>query len=122
MALCVCVLTCWSSVSEEPGPCWGWASQEDVGVGEHGSVCVSAYWWEGWRNPRSPGRGSSRSRWLRSRCGSDSGACPSPRLSILGAERQRETEIQMSHTLPSACLTHYTHVSSVSVPLEITMK
>lgn len=84
------VCTCWSSVFEAPGPCSGRAGREcvdvregvrvrvRVGVGE--SVRVSVCSLVGWRSRRSPVRESSRSRWLRSRCGSDSGAYPPPLL------------------------------------------
>lgn len=73
-----CVCTCWSNVFEGPGPCWGPAGQECVGVYE--SVCASVCWRAGWTSRRSPVRESSRSRWLTSRCGSDSGAYPLPHL------------------------------------------
>lgn len=73
-----CVCTCWSNVFEGPGPCWGPAGQECVGVYE--SVCASVCWRAGWTSRRSPVRESSQSRWLTSRCGSDSGAYPLPHL------------------------------------------
>lgn len=79
MILC----TCWSSVSEGPGPWWGPAGRECVGVHE------SVRWRAGLKSPRSPVRGSNRSRWPRSRCGSDSGAYPPPRLWTL--ERDKKT-------------------------------
>ena len=101
--LCVCVPVgpvCLGG----PGPCWGPAGREgefdcagagggagggagaDVGAGAREgegvrvreSVGANVRWREGWRSLRSPVRGSSRSRWPRSRCGSDSGAYPSP--------------------------------------------
>jgi len=95
--------TCWSSVFEGPGPCLGPERREhvgvsvrvgvrarvreSVGVGVGVGVCCRA----GWRSQRSPVRESSRSKWPRSRCGSDSGAYPPLHLSTL--DRDGETEI-----------------------------
>lgn len=83
-----CMCTCWSSVFEGPGPCWGLAGLDCVGVHERVCACASAgvsasesvRWRAGWRNRRSPVTESSRSRWRMSRCGSDSGVYPLPRL------------------------------------------
>lgn len=36
------VCTCWSSVTEEPGPCWGLAEPECVYAGESVRACVRA--------------------------------------------------------------------------------
>lgn len=70
--------TCWSSASEGLGPWWGQAGQERVGACERARAGAragaSARWRAGWTSQRSPVRESSRSRWLTSRCGSDSGA------------------------------------------------
>lgn len=86
--------TCWSSVTEEPGPCWGLAEPECVYAGESVRACaragVRAGWQEGWRSQRSPARESSQSRWLTSRCGSDSAAYPPLHLSTLHKDGNRE--------------------------------
>lgn len=74
----VCVCTCWSSATGGPGLCWGPAGQERVGV--CATVCAGVHWRVGWMSPRIPVMGSSRNRWPRSRCGSDSGAYPPPHL------------------------------------------
>lgn len=76
--VCECVCTCWSSAFEGPGPWLGPAGREHGGVRER--CCVSVRCRAGWRSRRSPVKESSRSRWLRSRCGSDSGAYPPPHL------------------------------------------
>lgn len=89
------VFTCWSSAFEGPGPYWGRAGQECVRA--HEGVCVSVCWRMDWRSPRSPVRVSSRSRWLRSRCGSDSGAYRPPRLSTLDGDTEQMSLSKMSY-------------------------
>lgn len=80
------VPTCWSSGSEGPGPCWGPAGRGCAGVRENAGA--SACWRTDWRSPRSLGRESSPSRWLRSRCGSDSGAYLPPHPWTLGTDTE----------------------------------
>ena len=90
LCVCECVCTCWSNAFEGPGPCWGPAGQEHVGVCE--TWCVSACQQEGQRSRRSPVRESSQSRWLTSRCGSDSAAYPPPHLQTLNKDERRDTD------------------------------
>lgn len=113
----VCVYTCWSNVSEGPGPCWEPAEQEHVGVCESESVCVSVCWRVDLRSPRSPVMGSSQSRWPRSRCGSYSGAYPPPRLWTLDTEKQRQTDssVQSKCHVLFFLITSLTSAKSISV-------
>lgn len=85
------IFTYWSSVFEGPGPYWGLVGQECVGA--HESVCVSGCCRMDWRNLRSPARGSSRSRWPRNHCGSDSEAYPPPHLLILNGEKYKKESV-----------------------------
>lgn len=101
VSVCDSVCTCWSNVFEGPGPCWGRAKRVRVGVRERG--CVNVRWQAGWRSRRSPVRGSSRSRWPRSRCGSDNEAYPPLHLWTLNGD----TETQRHRKLFSVKMSHY---------------
>lgn len=95
------VPTCWSSGSEGPGPCWAPAGQGCAGVRENAGA--SACWRTDWRNLRSPGRESSLSRWLRSRCGSDSGAYLPPHLWTLDKDRHRTRSVSFQGKCHICC-------------------
>lgn len=85
------VFTCWSNVFEGLGLYLGPAGQDCVSV--HESVC----WRKDWRSLRSPGRGSSQSRWLRNHCGSDSGVYPPPHLLTLNGDRHKENNFSSKY-------------------------